>query len=168
MGPGHKRIEYNLIKLDEMNGYTGIVNYDVLYSDGTITKCRRKGHKLMPNKIVVGKNPYEPGEGEFIVQAHAFTVTAREAVEERGGVCQLLSRSTGKPIDPNDKTLKYGAKKPPQPRKRSRRRFAFIAKKAADRLRRKMEEKDDTEDDNDDDNDDDDEDAAGDSEQNTR
>ena len=35
---------------------------------------------------------------EITVQAHAFTKSAREAIEKNGGKCEILKRTTGEVI----------------------------------------------------------------------
>jgi ribosomal protein L18E len=36
---------------------------------------------------------------DITVQAHAFTESAREAIERNGGTCQLVKRMTGEVIE---------------------------------------------------------------------
>jgi large subunit ribosomal protein L15 len=88
-GPGHTKEVYNLIKLDELNGAAegGVVNFDSLFEVGAITKAKYPIHK-----IVVGREDFT-ARG-VTVQAHAFTKSAREAIEGAGGKCELLSKTT--------------------------------------------------------------------------
>lgn len=89
-GPGHQKELYNLIKLDELNNCAegGVVNFDSLLESGAITKAKYDIHK-----VVVGREDFT-AKG-ITVQAHAFTKSAREAIEGAGGKCQLLSKTTG-------------------------------------------------------------------------
>jgi len=92
-GPGHQKTVYNVIKLDELNAVKSgeTCNFDSLYADGSITKA-----KLGIHKVVVGRNEFTAKD--ITVQAHAFTKTAREAIEGAGGKCELLKRTTGEVI----------------------------------------------------------------------
>jgi hypothetical protein len=42
----------------------------------------------------VGKKDFQATN--LVVQAHAFTQAARQAIEEQGGTCQILSKTTHK------------------------------------------------------------------------
>jgi large subunit ribosomal protein L15 len=90
MGPGHEKEVYNLIKLDELNGAEegATINFDSLLVTGAITKAKFPIHK-----IVVGRQDFT-AKG-VTVQAHAFTKSARDAIEGAGGKCELLSKTTG-------------------------------------------------------------------------
>jgi len=92
-GPGHQKTVYNVIKLDELNAVKSgeTCNFDSLFADGSITKA-----KLGIHKVVVGRNEFTAKD--ITVQAHAFTKTAREAIEGAGGKCELLKRTTGEVI----------------------------------------------------------------------
>jgi len=92
-GPGHKKTIYNTIKLDELNGVASgeTTNFDSLFAAGTISKSKESIHK-----VVVGRNEYTAKD--ITVQAHAFTKTAREAIESNGGKCELLKATTGEVI----------------------------------------------------------------------
>jgi len=92
-GPGHSKTLYNTIKLDELNAVEsgGTANFDSLFAAGVITKS-----KLPVHKVVVGRNDYTAKD--ITVQAHAFTKTAREAIESNGGKCELLKPTTGEVI----------------------------------------------------------------------
>jgi large subunit ribosomal protein L15 len=92
-GPGHTKTEYNIIKLDELNGVTSgeTAHYDSLLASGAITKS-----KLSIHKVVGGKEAFT-AKG-ITVQAHAFTKSAREAIEGAGGKCELLKPTTGEVI----------------------------------------------------------------------
>merc|ERR1719437_52853 len=93
LGPGHKRTVYNIIKLDELNGVAPgeTCNFDSLLKDKAITKS-----KLSIHKIVVGKSDFTAKD--ITVQAHAFTKTARAAIEGAGGKCEILSKTTGEVV----------------------------------------------------------------------
>jgi len=90
LGPGHKRTIYNPIKLDALNecepGST--VNFSSLLEKGIITKS-----KLSIHKVVGGKDEFTAKD--ITVQAHAFTSSAKAAIEGAGGKCELLSPTTG-------------------------------------------------------------------------
>jgi len=93
MGPGHSYTKYNIIKLDELNNVAAgeTVNFDSLFETGAITKS-----KLDIHKIVSGKDEFTAKD--ITVQAHAFTKTARAAIESNGGKCELLKPTTGEVI----------------------------------------------------------------------
>mmetsp|Transcript_26966 Transcript_26966/g.56754 ORF Transcript_26966/g.56754 Transcript_26966/m.56754 type:complete len:219 (+) Transcript_26966:142-798(+) len=88
-GPGHEKKVFNLIKLDELNGCAegSVVNFDSLLESNTVTKSKYSIHK-----VVVGREDFT-AKG-VTVQAHAFTKSAREAIEGAGGKCELLSKTT--------------------------------------------------------------------------
>jgi len=48
MGPGHTHTQYNLIKLEELNGCDegATVSFDSLFEAGSITKSKQKIHKV--------------------------------------------------------------------------------------------------------------------------
>lgn len=94
MGPGHSKKLYNIIKLDELNSVSpgATANFESLFASGTVTKS-----KHVMQKIVVGREDFTAKD--ITVQAHAFTETARTAIESNGGKCQLLKRTTGEVIE---------------------------------------------------------------------
>lgn len=109
MGPGHKKTEYALIKLEYLNECADgeIVTFQSLYDKGVMTKQKRRSIF----KVVGGRLSYteeEEGEEEqdgmvvtvqnLTVKAHAFTSSAVEAIEKANGTCVLLSPTTGKDI----------------------------------------------------------------------
>lgn len=49
------------------------------------------------HKVVVGRNEFTAKD--ITVQAHAFTKSAREAIEAAGGKCEVLKPSTGAVIE---------------------------------------------------------------------
>ena len=94
LGPGHSKTEYNVIKLDELNGVAPgqTVNYASLLESKAVTKS-----KLDIHKVVMGRNEFTGKD--ITVQAHAFTASARAAIEAAGGKCELLKRTTGAVIE---------------------------------------------------------------------
>mmetsp|Transcript_13626 Transcript_13626/g.19061 ORF Transcript_13626/g.19061 Transcript_13626/m.19061 type:complete len:188 (-) Transcript_13626:30-593(-) len=90
LGPGHKRTIYNPIKLDDLNGVAAgsTCNFESLLADSAVTKS-----KLSIHKIVMGREEFTAKD--ITVQAHAFTKSAREAIEAAGGKCELLKPTTG-------------------------------------------------------------------------
>mmetsp|Transcript_7732 Transcript_7732/g.22723 ORF Transcript_7732/g.22723 Transcript_7732/m.22723 type:complete len:223 (-) Transcript_7732:310-978(-) len=90
MGPGHSKTIYNVIKTDELNAAASgsTVNFDSLLETGSVTKS-----KLGIHKVVVGGEDFVAEN--LTVQAHAFTKGAREAIEGKGGKCELLKPTTG-------------------------------------------------------------------------
>lgn len=64
---------------------------DSLLESGAITKSKHGIHK-----IVMGKEEFTAKD--IVVQAHAFSASAREAIEQNGGKCQMLKRTTGEVI----------------------------------------------------------------------
>jgi large subunit ribosomal protein L15 len=90
MGPGHSKTVYNTIKLDELNSAEAgsTVNFEGLLENGATTKSKYDIHK-----IVVGREAFTAKD--LTVQAHAFTKSARAAIEANGGKCELLKATTG-------------------------------------------------------------------------
>lgn len=88
-GPGHEKEIFNLIKLDDLNGAAegSTVNFEALIETGATTKSKYSVHK-----VVVGRGDFS-AKG-VTVQAHAFTKSARDAIEGSGGKCELLSKTT--------------------------------------------------------------------------
>merc|ERR1740127_298234 len=93
MGPGHTKTEYNILKLDQLNTVPSgsVCNFDSLFEAKAVSKSKYATHK-----IVVGKDDFTAKD--ITVQAHAFTKTARAAIEGAGGKCELLKPSTGEVI----------------------------------------------------------------------
>lgn len=93
-GPGHTKTVYNIIKLDSLNSAAAgsTCNFDSLLESGAVTKS-----KLGIHKVVVGREDFVAKD--LTVQAHAFTNSAREAIEGAGGKCELLKRTTGEVIE---------------------------------------------------------------------
>jgi large subunit ribosomal protein L15 len=90
-GPGHTKTIYNTISTDALVGQTSgsVVNFDSLLESKTVTKS-----KFTIHKIVGGRSDAAIGD-TLTVQAHAFTKSARAAIEAAGGKCELLSPTTG-------------------------------------------------------------------------
>lgn len=63
-----------------------------LFESGATTKAKHDAHK-----VVVGRNEFTAKN--VTVQAHAFTKSAREAIEAAGGKCEVLKLSTGAVIE---------------------------------------------------------------------
>ena len=67
------------------------MTFDTLQASGATTKSKRGIHK-----VVVGREEFTAKD--LTVQAHAFTKTAREAIEKNGGKCEILKPTTGEVI----------------------------------------------------------------------
>eukprot|EP00619_Florenciella_sp_RCC1007_P007496 CAMPEP_0205912356 /NCGR_PEP_ID=MMETSP1325-20131115/5784_1 /ASSEMBLY_ACC=CAM_ASM_000708 /TAXON_ID=236786 /ORGANISM="Florenciella sp., Strain RCC1007" /LENGTH=187 /DNA_ID=CAMNT_0053279041 /DNA_START=21 /DNA_END=584 /DNA_ORIENTATION=+ len=93
LGPGHKRVIYNPIKLDVLNAAAegSTVTIESLLEQKALTKST----KVPLNKIVGGGELTAKG---LTVQMHAFTASAREAIEGNGGSCVVISPTTGAPV----------------------------------------------------------------------
>uniref|UniRef100_A0A7S2K337 Large ribosomal subunit protein uL15/eL18 domain-containing protein n=1 Tax=Leptocylindrus danicus TaxID=163516 RepID=A0A7S2K337_9STRA len=91
-GPGHEKTIYNTIKLSELNGAAegSTVNFDSLFETKATTKSKYSIHKIVGGTELTAKG--------LTVQAHAFTKSAREAIEASGGKCELLKATTGEVI----------------------------------------------------------------------
>lgn len=87
MGPGHKKTVYNLIKLDMLNEYKAgdTVTISSLMEKGVMNKVG-KTEKLFK---VTGNGALNCGN--LVVKAHAFTESARAAIEGSGGKCIIMS-----------------------------------------------------------------------------
>lgn len=94
LGPGHKRKIYNIIKLDQLNSVApgSTCNFESLLESKAVTKSKYEVHK-----IVTGKTDFTAKD--ITVQAHAFTKSAREAIEGAGGKCEILKPSTGAVVE---------------------------------------------------------------------
>eukprot|EP00904_Undaria_pinnatifida_P006610 jgi/Undpi1/3079/HiC_scaffold_15.g06454.m1 len=93
MGAGHTKKQFNLIKLDALNTVDAgsTVNFDSLFAAGKVTKTKHKWHK-----VVGGQELMTTG---LTVQAHGFTKSAVDAIEAKGGKCELLSPTTNEVVD---------------------------------------------------------------------
>lgn len=94
MGPGHKKTVYNIIPTSALaeldSGSTA--NFESLLESKKVTKSKYKIHK-----VVVGGDESLPDN--LVVQAHAFTKTAREKIESAGGKCEILSKTTNEVVE---------------------------------------------------------------------
>jgi len=88
-GPGHQKTVYNIISTDSLSSLApgSTVNFDSLLESKAVTKSKYKIHK-----IVSGKGGSVASD--LTVQAHAFTASARAAIEGAGGKCEVLSPTT--------------------------------------------------------------------------
>lgn len=94
-GPGHKKKIYSLVSTDHLAKATpgSVVTYESLENEKIITKSKYKIYK-----VVMGKDSEAAVASGLTVQAHAFTQTARAAIEAAGGKCEILSPTTGKKL----------------------------------------------------------------------
>lgn len=92
---GHTKTEYEVIKLKMLNGVSDNeeVDYTKLQEKGLLTKAN-KGRKIY--KVLGGDELTVKG---LTVKAHAFTVSARAAIEGAGGKCVVLSPTRHIPIE---------------------------------------------------------------------
>lgn len=88
MGPGHSKTEYGIIKLSALNACAegSEVDYASLQEKRIVSKSK---YQL---KKVVGS------DGDFTaksltVKAHAFTASAKAAIEGNGGTCVVLPKT---------------------------------------------------------------------------
>jgi large subunit ribosomal protein L15 len=92
---GHKRMEYELIKLNMLNEVppNSTVDNALLLEMGVRTKANkgRKHFKVVGNGELTVPN--------LTVLAHAFTKSARAAIESLGGKCVVLSPTRHIPIE---------------------------------------------------------------------
>jgi len=89
MGPGHTKKLYSLMKLSALNSMPegSVVDYNALVEARAATNDKFKLKKVVssPGGLTV--------KG-LTVRAHAFTESAKAAIEEQGGTCVLLSPTT--------------------------------------------------------------------------
>lgn len=97
LGPGHVRKLYNPIPTSVLSTVEAgsIVTFDSLLNTKVITKS-----KLNLHKFVAGPPSSDAIANNLTVQAHAFTTSARDAIEGAGGKCELLSPTTGAVLKP--------------------------------------------------------------------
>ena len=90
-GPGHTKKVFSLVTTDHLAKAApgSTVNYEALEQEKIITKSKYKTYK-----IVMGKDEEASVASGLTVQAHAFTQSARAAIEAAGGKCELLSPTT--------------------------------------------------------------------------
>jgi large subunit ribosomal protein L15 len=96
-GPGHTKTIYNVISTESLSSLTpgSTVNFDSLLEGKIITKSKYKIHKIVGGKSDGGASL----PADLTVQAHAFTSSARAAIEGAGGKCQVLSPTTNQVLD---------------------------------------------------------------------
>ena len=90
---GHTKTEFALIKLDMLNdfGKEGVeISPDALYEAGILTTQKNGLFKVVGGSELSVKG--------LTVHAHAFTESARQAIESSNGKCVLLSRTTDAPL----------------------------------------------------------------------
>ena len=90
-GPGHQHTLYSLVSLTKLADVDDNqeVDYAQLEADGYVTK---KKHKIY--KVVGGREPTDTFPKGLTVKAHAFSKSARDAIESNGGKCLVLSKTT--------------------------------------------------------------------------
>jgi large subunit ribosomal protein L15 len=98
-GPGHTKEVFSIVKLSDLNVMpdNSEVDYATLLEKRAVFKVskRRKIIKVLGDRNdVVDLSP----KG-LIVKAHAFTKSAKAAIEANGGKCVLLSKTTNKPLE---------------------------------------------------------------------
>jgi len=88
MGPGHSKTLYGIVKLNVLNSVAegSTVDYESLQESSLVSKS-----KFKLKKVVGGPEEYT-AKG-LTVKAHAFTATARAAIEGNGGTCVVLPRT---------------------------------------------------------------------------
>ena len=117
MGPGHSKTEYGLIKLEQLNkmpdnseiDYAALMEAKVRIarapflpppsprSPATAPKQAATKSKYHLKKVVVSEEALT-AKG-ITVKAHAFTDSARQAIEGAGGKCITLSPTTDQPLE---------------------------------------------------------------------
>jgi len=91
-GPGHSYEVFSLVQLPQLSGVAegAEVDFDALLELGAVTKAKQD-----IIKVVGGKAGEEVTIPKGIkVKAHAFTSSARSAIEAAGGECIMLSKTT--------------------------------------------------------------------------
>jgi len=93
MGMSHSKTEYGIIKLNVLNGAAegSTVDYSTLMDQRLVSKS-----KYSLKKVVGGAEPLTV-KG-LTVKAHAFTESARKAIEDNSGTCVVLSPTTNAPL----------------------------------------------------------------------
>lgn len=92
---GHIKTIYELIKIEMLNKLEpdSTVDFDMLIEKGLATKAN-KGRKIQ--KVIGGE---ELTVKNLTVKAHAFTESAKAAIEANGGQCILMSPSRPVPLE---------------------------------------------------------------------
>ena len=92
---GHTKLEYELIKLEFLNECKEGSTVDIasLVEQGVATKANKQRNqaKVIGNGELTVKN--------LTVKAHAFTESARAAIEANGGTCILMSPTRPIPLE---------------------------------------------------------------------
>ena len=92
---GHTKLEYELIKLEFLNECAEGSTVDIasLVEKGVATKANKQRNqaKVIGNGELTVKN--------LTVKAHAFTVSAKAAIEANGGTCILMSPTRPIPLE---------------------------------------------------------------------
>ena len=92
---GHEKTVYDLIKLEMLNEVEdgSTVDWNSLLEAGVLTKTPRKRQifKVIGNGELTKKN--------LTVKAHAFTASARAAIEANGGTCIVMSPTRDMPLE---------------------------------------------------------------------
>ena len=94
-GPGHQNEVFSLIKLEQLAGCdaNAEVDFASLLEAGQVTKKKYDVVK------VVGSAGDVSVPAGLTVKAHAFTGSARAAIEGAGGKCVELSKTTQEPVE---------------------------------------------------------------------
>jgi len=92
---GHKKTVFTLIKLEMLNAAEqgSVADYYSLRELGVATKINKQRNIF---KVVGGGELTKTG---LTVRAHAFTESARAAIEAAGGSCVVLSRTKDIPLE---------------------------------------------------------------------
>jgi len=101
MGPGHSKTLYGIVKLNVLNTAGDTVDYSSLQEAKLVSKS-----KYTLKKVVSGPSEYT-AKGQT-VKAHAFTSSARAAIEANGGTCVVLPKTAP---DPDSAVQKKKAEK---------------------------------------------------------
>jgi large subunit ribosomal protein L15 len=95
--PGHEKTLYNIISTDRLLKLApgSSVSFDSLFESKVVTKSKYDIHKIVAGTST--DNGALPNG--LLVQAHAFTKTARAAIEDAGGKCVYLSPTTNEVVE---------------------------------------------------------------------
>ena len=88
MGPGHTKTVYGVVKLNKLNSLPegSVVDYASLMQQRLVSKS-----KFDLKKVVSGTEAFTAKK--LTIKAHAFTQSAREAIEANGGTCVVLPKT---------------------------------------------------------------------------
>merc|ERR1719231_516610 len=97
MGPGHSKTLYGIVKLNVLNSVAegSTVDYEMLQEQRLVSKS-----KFNLKKVVGGPEAFT-AKG-LTVKAHAFTASARSAIEANGGTCVVLPKTAPKEAPESD------------------------------------------------------------------